>query len=118
MNSNYNASSLTVKSFRGINKELTLDFKDITILYGVNGMGKSSFINSLEYLFSEKLDFLKKTTIKHDKSAIHKDSTKRDVNIELDFKNGEYINLKGNSSGFKEFLRNPYIKNASFILNR
>lgn len=118
MNKDYNATSLTVKSFRGISKELTLDFKDITILYGVNGMGKSSFINSLEFLFSEKLSFLKKSTIKHDKSAIHKSSTKKNVNIELNFKNGEYVNLNGSSSGIKPFLRNPYIKNASFILNR
>ena len=49
------AESLVVQSFRGINNEISLDLEDFTILYGENGMGKSSFVNSLEYLFVQKL---------------------------------------------------------------
>ena len=52
------AESLVVQSFRGINDEIALDLEDFTILYGENGMGKSSFVNSLEYLFVQKLEFL------------------------------------------------------------
>ena len=118
MNNEYKTSDLTVKSFRGISKEVTLNFKDITILYGVNGMGKSSFINSLEYLLTKKLDFLNKTTIDKKNAPIHKNSSKKDVKINLNFDNGEYLNLKGGSKGIKKILKNPYIKNASFILNR
>lgn len=118
MNNHYKASSLTVKSFRGVSNELTLNLDDMTILYGVNGMGKSSFINALEYLFSKKLEFLNKTTIDKKNAPIHKNFSKSDVNIELRFENGEYINLNKKSSGMKEILKNPYVKNASFILNR
>lgn len=118
MNKNYTATNLTVKSFRGISKEIKLDLDDITILYGVNGMGKSSFINAFEYLFSKKLEFLNRSTIDKNHAPIHKNSSKRDVNIELNYENGEYINLKEHSKGLNEILRNPYLKNASFILNR
>ena len=118
MNKQFKAKNLTVKSFRGISKEQTLDFKDITIVYGTNGMGKSSFINSLEYLFTNKLSFLNKSTIKKNKVPIHKNFSKKDVKIELDFDNGEHMSLKSHSDGFDEILENLYVKNASFILNR
>ena len=58
------AENLVVQSFRGINDEISLDLEDFTILYGENGTGKSSFVNSLEYLFIQKLDFLSRSTIK------------------------------------------------------
>lgn len=117
MNKNLKVDNLTVQSFRGIRKELTLDFKDITILYGVNGMGKSSFVNSLEYLFSKKLSFLNKTTIDK-KAPFNKKDGKKNMAIELKFTNGDYFNLSSSSSQFKEILKNPYVKKASFILNR
>ena len=115
------AKNLTIQSFRGINDEITLDLEDFTILYGDNGMGKSSFVNSIEYLFVQKLDFLSKSTIK--KSVyINENSSKKDVKIQLNLDDGEYIKLEGtrksNSSAFDEILENPYVKNASFVVNR
>lgn len=115
------AKNLVVKSFRGINDEITLDLQDFTILYGENGMGKSSFVNSLEYLFVQKLEFLRKATIK--KSAyVNENASKKDVLIELNLDDGEYIRLNGSrkshSQAFDEILENPYVKNASFVINR
>lgn len=122
MNKNLKANELKVKSFRGISKEISLDLKDVTILYGVNGTGKSSFVNSIEYLFSGELSFLKKSTINKNKSSINKNFTKNALKIELDFNGDEYIKLSGSkkdySSAFKDILKNTYVKNASFILNR
>lgn len=63
MNKNLTVNKLTVKSFRGINHEISLDLHNITILKGENGTGKSSFVNAIEYLFSDDLSFLKNKTI-------------------------------------------------------
>ena len=60
MNKNLKPHTLTVKSFRGINDEISLQLGNITILKGENGTGKSSFVNAIEYLFSKDLAFLKK----------------------------------------------------------
>ncbi|WP_400253294.1 DUF2813 domain-containing protein [Methanobrevibacter smithii] len=115
------AESLVVQSFRGINDEIALDLEDFTILYGENGMGKSSFVNSLEYLFVQKLEFLSRSTIK--KSAyVNESSSKKDVLIELNLDGNEYIRLNGSrkshSAAFDEILENTFFKNASFVINR
>lgn len=119
--SNLKAKNLVVKSFRGINDEITLDLEDFTIIYGENGMGKSSFVNSLEYLFVQKLEFLARSTIK--KSAyVNENSSKKDVLIELNLDDNEYIRLDGSrkshSPDFDEILENTFFKNASFVINR
>lgn len=119
--SNLKAKNLVVQSFRGINDEITLDLEDYTILYGENGMGKSSFVNSLEYLFVQKLEFLARSTIK--KSAyVNENSSKKDVLIELNLDDDEYIRLDGSrkshSAAFDEILENTFFKNASFVINR
>ena len=121
MTSELKADNLLIDSFRGINHQISLDLSDFTIIYGKNGTGKSSIVSSLEYLFAGKLEHLKSSTIK--KSAyINNNSNKKDVAIELNLRNGEYYALKGtkksNSPLFDVFLENPYISNASFILNR
>lgn len=115
------ASNLTISSFRGINHQINLDLKDFTIICGENGTGKSSIVNSLEYLFSGKLNHLSSSTIKKS-SFVNKNSKKKDVYIELSLDNGEYYVLKGtkkeSSPVFKTILDNPYMNQASFILNR
>lgn len=121
MVSSMKAESLVVQSFRGINDEIALDLEDFTILYGENGMGKSSFVNSLEYLFVQKLEFLSRSTIK--KSAyVNESSSKKDVLIELNLDSNEYIRLNGSrkshSAAFDEILENTFFKNASFVINR
>ena len=121
MVSSMKAENLVVQSFRGINDEIALDLEDFTILYGENGMGKSSFVNSLEYLFVQKLEFLSRSTIK--KSAyVNESSSKKDVLIELNLDGNEYIRLNGSrkshSAAFDEILENTFFKNASFVINR
>ena len=122
MNKNLKPHTLTVKSFRGINDEISLQLGNITILKGENGTGKSSFVNAIEYLFSKDLAFLKNKTIKTKESAVHKNADINDVKIELKFKKNRYIRFeKGkreNSPMFDDFLKNTYVGNASFILNR
>lgn len=122
MNSNLKVHNLTVKSFRGVNREVSIQLGSITILKGENGTGKSSFINAIEYLFSDDLAFLKNKTIDTNKSTVHKDSTFSDVKIELNFKKKKYIKLedgyKDYSDVFDDIMENPYVHNASFILNR
>lgn len=98
-----------------------MDLEDFTIIYGENGMGKSSFVNSLEYLFVQKLEFLARSTIK--KSAyVNENSSKKDVLIELNLDDNEYIRLDGSrkshSPDFDEILENTFFKNASFVINR
>ena len=122
MNKKLKAHTLNVKSFRGINQEISLQLGDITIIKGENGTGKSSFVNAIEYLFSNDLAFLKNKTINTSKAAFNWASGRDNAKIELKFKNKKYIkfeNSKRDNSGvFDEILKNTYIRNASFILNR
>ena len=121
MNKNLKAHQLSVKSFRGINQEISLQLGNITIIKGENGTGKSSFINAIEYLFSEELEFLKNKTINKN-AAFNRLSDKNDAKIELKFKSKRFIKFENgkreNSSMFDDILKNNYVKNASFILNR
>lgn len=122
MNKNLKPHTLTVKSFRGINDEISLQLGNITILKGENGTGKSSFVNAIEYLFSKDLAFLKNKTINTTESAVHKNADIHDVKIELKFKNKRYIRFENakreNHPMFDDIFKNTYVNNASFILNR
>ncbi|MBQ9025632.1 MAG: DUF2813 domain-containing protein [Methanobrevibacter sp.] len=122
MNPNLKVHTLNVKSFRGVNHEISLQLGDITIIKGENGTGKSSFVNAIEYLFSKDLSFLKNKTINRKKAAFNWASGQSNAKIELKFKKKKYIkfenNSRDNSSVFNDILKNTYIKNASFILNR
>ncbi|WP_458405272.1 DUF2813 domain-containing protein [Methanobrevibacter sp.] len=122
MNPELKVHTLNVKSFRGINQEISLQLGDITIIKGENGTGKSSFVNAIEYLFSNDLAFLKNKTINTNRSAFNYLADKDDAKIELRFKRKKYVKFehshRENSSVFDEILKNKYIKSASFILNR
>ena len=122
INKNLKVHTLNVKSFRGINQEISLQLGDITIIKGENGTGKSSFVNAIEYLFSKDLAFLKNKTIDTNRAAFNWLADKKDAKIELKFKKKKYVKFENskreNSSVFNDILKNTYIKNASFILNR
>ena len=120
MYNDYKIDKITVKSFRGISYESSINLGDITILSGENGTGKSSFVNAFEYIFSKELDFLKRDTIEKDDSIIHDGNTKEDIGIKICFSNGKILeyNKKPKDPELKEITSNDYVKNASFILNR
>ena len=122
MNKNLKANRLTVKSFRGIKDELTIELRNVTIIKGENGTGKSSFVNALEYLFSKDLAFLKNKTINTNESAFNKNSNKKDAKIELKFRKKNVIKFenskRANAQMFDDILKNTYVNKASFILNR
>ncbi|MEE0943343.1 MAG: DUF2813 domain-containing protein [Methanobrevibacter sp.] len=122
MNPNLKVHTLNVKSFRGINHEISLQLGDITIIKGENGTGKSSFVNAIEYLFSNDLAFLKNKTINTNRAAFNWLAEKDDAKIELKFKKKKYVKFENskreNSIIFNDILKNTYIRNASFILNR
>ena len=119
MNPYYKIDQILVKSFRGISYETSLELKDITILCGENGTGKSSFVNAFEYAFSKKIDHLSRKTIDKEKSTVHRGNDKNDMDIRIHFKNDKVLSLKPpKDDELKEILSQEYIKNASFILNR
>ena len=120
MYEDYKIDNITVSFFRGISYESTIDFKDITILCGENGTGKSSFVNAFEYAFSKNLDFLRRDTIDKESSVVHNGNTKDDIAIEILFANGKSFKYgeKTKDPELKEILGNDYVKRASFILNR
>ena len=93
MYEDYKIDNITVSFFRGISYESTIDFKDITILCGENGTGKSSFVNAFEYAFSKNLDFLRRDTIDKESSVVHSGNTKEDIVIEIFFANENPLNM-------------------------
>lgn len=98
-----NVSSLSVKYFKGVADEQTIEFtknNKIVVLLGENGTGKSSFVNALEYLFRKKLDILKPSTVDK-KSFIHKGHSDDDWEIQL---NLGHENIKLNDSGCEATL--------------
>ena len=110
MNKNLKINRITVSSFRGISKEQYLDLSDVTVLYGENGTGKSSFVNAFEYIFSNELDNLNRDTIDSENSIIHKNCNKEDMNIELKFKKKR--SLKLNEEPINQVMKS--IKNDFF----
>ena len=119
MYTSYKIDKISVKSFRGISYETSLKLKEITILCGENGTGKSSFVNAFEYAFSKKIDHLSRKTIDKEKSTVHRGNDKKDMAINVSFKNNKSLTLKPTKDDeLKEILSHEYIKNASFILNR
>lgn len=114
---------LSVQSFRGINCKQSLDFsnKNIIVLYGENGFGKSSFVTALEFLFAGKLSMLMGSDIDK-KSFLHKNSKQEDLLIELQFDNDEYVKRtykESECSPSLDYLVNDNsMNNASFILTR
>ena len=120
MYEDYKINKITVSFFRGISYESSIDFKDITILCGENGTGKSSFVNAFEYAFSNDLDFLRRDTIDKKDSISHSGNTKDDIGIDICFGNGKSFKYgeKTNDHQLKEIMNNDYIKRASFIMNR
>ena len=117
--------ALEVQHFRGISTKKTVDLSSkITILWGENGTGKSSFVNALEYLFKGKLTALDFAAKGNKKAFIHKGSEEEDFEIKLIFGDrAEYVkNITDPmpSNAIRKFLNKnkSFLNEASFILTR
>ncbi|MDB2686974.1 DUF3696 domain-containing protein [Mariniblastus sp.] len=72
--------SISIKNFKGIGDEVKIDIKPITLLFGANSAGKSTFLHALHYIY-EILD-------------------DRFLDVDRTQKGGDSINL----GGFKRFV--------------
>lgn len=112
---------LTVKDFRGISLERSLDFSNkFLVLYGANGTGKSSFVNALEYLFTGRLDILDFQASKKD-AHLHRNSPKEDMLVDLKIGSDHITRTYDDihyPDNLKKYMDDPALFNGSFILNR
>lgn len=95
--------NLRIKCFRGIVEEdLPFDGKSI-VLYGENGYGKSSFVDSLEFFFKGSVPYLDETqttsTVRH---TPHIPYEKKDCVVEIEF-------LQGGVKTYRSFYDNPQL---------
>lgn len=120
MYNDYKINKITVNSFRGISYESPLELKDITILCGENGSGKSSFVDAFKYIFSMNLDNASRKKVINKDFILHKGCEEENMDIQIDFANGKVLKLseKNIDPELNEILNDEYIKNVSFILDR
>ena len=79
-----------VKNFKSL-KDAELEIKPLTLLFGANGSGKSSFLKALKYLKSNLLNIAKGSELKS--------------NLDLDTNLGDYA----------EIVNNGKVKNRIFF---
>lgn len=118
MDKSLTLKNISIENFRGIGKEKTINFENLTVIYGENGTGKSSVINSLEYVFSGELSEFKRLGGKN--STVHTGHKFNDLRIKATFNNDEELEVKGKKfspNNIRDNL-NDYDLNGSFILNR
>jgi DNA repair protein SbcC/Rad50 len=66
---------LTIKNFKNYNGEITFDLsKQITVLHGDNGYGKSTFFDAIEWCFTNKIDRFDGTEGEIKKDIINRNS--------------------------------------------
>jgi len=116
---------ITIENFRGIKRPLVLDFKkgknfSSVALYGRNGHGKSSIVDSWEWLYSNKIEHLAREGAAA-KEYPHKGSNGQDCYIEVEFDIKELSTLKqeydrnkitqpvitGDHDKFKSIIKHP-----------
>lgn len=84
--------SLTIQNFRAYRKSKTFTFGSaITVLYGPNGFGKTSFFDALDFAVTGGIGRLPSTTTDQalTKAARHLDSHNEPCTVALAFKRGE-----------------------------
>lgn len=79
--------SMTIKNFRAYRHPQTFDFgKDVTVLYGANGFGKTSFFDALDFASTGEIGRIKSRGDDHfKKTAPHLDSKPEDSSVALSF---------------------------------
>lgn len=88
-------NTLKIKNFRNI-KELELSFKDVNILIGKNGVGKTTVLNAISWLFTGKSFTNKSIQVKPIENGIIKQqvSTLVEATIETTNKNNQKVELQ------------------------
>lgn len=95
--------NIKLNDFRAFKNEAVFDFRDkageaanFVCIYGQNGMGKSSFFDGVEWVYSGKIDRMESDIIdriKKYKGLILKNtnSKNKEVSVQVDYDNGEMI---------------------------
>ncbi|MGB3478069.1 MAG: hypothetical protein WBB67_02800 [bacterium] len=128
MNTKTKLKNLVIKGFRGVRKEICLNFDEDNkgiVLFGNNGDGKSSFSDAIEWFFTDKIVYLQREGCGRDdyfnKYMPHED----DATVEINFNNNildshKILKRKGGytfsntTDDFKEYITNSL--EESFIL--
>ncbi|MFV8351733.1 hypothetical protein [Flavobacterium sp. XS2P14] len=91
-------NKITVENFRGIKSPVILDFikggnSTSALIYGRNGTGKSSIVDSWEWLINSKIEFLTKEGVS-ERDYPHKLSNGDNVYISADFSHTSINSVK------------------------
>lgn len=91
-------NKITVENFRGIKSPVILNFvkgsnSTSALIYGRNGTGKSSIVDSWEWLINSKIEFLTKEGVS-EKDYPHKLSNGDNVYINVDFSHTSINSVK------------------------
>jgi DNA repair exonuclease SbcCD ATPase subunit len=115
--------SLEISAFRGIKKTFfDLNSKSL-LIFGENGTGKSSIVNALEFLFTNKINSLENAQeLSLSKHAHHVNSKKENLKIKITFNDDtEIVKTMNNIDSVNHAEINSYMdemKNGSFLLTR
>ena len=83
---NVRLESITIQNFRAYRKPQEFDLTgDVTVLYGPNGFGKTSFFDAIDFVATGGVGRLRmsSSTARFERSAAHLDSDPRDSSVSL-----------------------------------
>ena len=83
---NVRLESITIQNFRAYKKPQEFDLTgDVTVLYGPNGFGKTSFFDAIDFVATGGVGRLRmsSSTARFERSAAHLDSDPRDSGVSL-----------------------------------
>jgi len=99
-----NLSKLKVKGFRGFNEPQEFDLsKRFTFIYGLNGTGKSSFCEALEYSLTGKVNEASSKRFEPSQYVNNNSSSKAEVSLTVEFDDGSL------ASAIKDPLENEFL---------
>jgi exonuclease SbcC len=111
--------SVTIKNFRAYRKPQTFTFgSDVTVLYGANGFGKTSFFDAFDFAATGEIGRIKSHGDDHfKKTAPHLDSTPAESSVSLSFWcNGALRNITRTVSDRKHAILDGYHADRKTIL--
>ena len=107
--------SITLNNFKGMdNIEFSLDQKT-TVIFGINGVGKSTILKAIDLLYANIIAKLtKKKTTEFDKDDISYGKSKATIEAKFVFEDGEEIDFR---NLFKWFRNQEDIENQAKVRN-